>query len=42
MDYDDWKTSSPPEEKENSCIFCENECDGEFCDSNCKKAYEND
>lgn len=29
----------PPEEKENECAFCGYECVGEFCSSECKKAY---
>lgn len=40
--YDEWKTENPPQEKENNCGFCGEDCDGEFCNSNCKKAYEND
>jgi len=32
----------PPEEKENTCGFCGEESDGEFCDSNCKKAYKSE
>lgn len=29
----------PPEEKENKCAFCGDDCSGEFCSSECKKAY---
>jgi hypothetical protein len=32
----------PEEEFENECDFCGEPCNGEFCDSNCKKAYMND
>lgn len=32
----------PPQEKENHCGFCGEDCEGEFCDSNCKKAYLNE
>lgn len=42
MNYDDWKQEAPEEEKENECGFCGAPCDGDFCDKECKKAYEND
>lgn len=28
------------EEKENECLFCGEECEKTYCDSNCRKAYE--
>lgn len=41
--YDDWKNENPyDQEKENECAFCGEECDGEFCSSECKKAYIHD
>lgn len=40
--YDDWKTDNPPEEKENECGYCGEECEGEFCDENCKRGYISD
>lgn len=32
----------PPEEFENQCAFCGEECNGSFCSKECKKAYEHD
>lgn len=32
----------PPEDLENTCNYCGENCAKEFCDNNCKKAYEND
>jgi len=42
MDYDNWKLESPPEEKENDCLYCGEPCDTDFCDKACQKAYESD
>lgn len=42
MTYDDWKTETPPEEKENTCNFCGDESDGEFCSKECEKAYKSE
>lgn len=39
MSYDDYKSQSPPEEQDNECAFCGEECDGEFCSKECKKSY---
>ena len=39
MTYDEYKLSYPPEEKENECAFCGEDCDGEFCSKECEKAY---
>jgi len=41
MNYDKWK-QEVPEEKENECGYCGEPCEGEFCNKDCKKAYEND
>lgn len=35
--FDDWKTKNPPEEKENNCGYLGEECNGKFCNSDCKK-----
>jgi hypothetical protein len=40
MNYDDWKTESPPERQENKCQFCGEECSNTYCSKECKKAYE--
>ena len=42
MTYDEWKQETPPESEESECAFCGEPCTGEFCDSNCKKAYKYD
>lgn len=42
MNYDEWKTQSPPEEPENECAFCGEPCEGEFCSRDCYKANLND
>lgn len=39
--YDDWKQETP-EELENECAYCGEPCDNEFCDKQCKKAYDNE
>ena len=41
MTYDTYKNDSP-EPYENNCKYCGEECDEDFCDSDCRKAYEND
>lgn len=33
---------APEEEKEKKCRYCGEDCDGEFCSKECKKAYLND
>ena len=30
------------QDNENTCNYCGENCAKEFCDNNCKKAYEND
>lgn len=42
MNYDDWKTESPPERLENECQFCGEECSSTYCSNECKKAYESE
>lgn len=42
MNYDDYKLKSPPEPEENECGYCGEDCHGEFCSKQCKKAYEKD
>ncbi len=42
MTYDDYKQQSPPEAKENHCVYCGEECNGSFCDKECRKAYESE
>lgn len=42
MNYDDWKLESPPDEKEDECLFCGEECDELFCSKECRKAYESE
>lgn len=39
MTYDDWKLETPPESEEDECEFCGEPCNGEFCSSECRKAY---
>ena len=39
--YDSWKLDTP-EDLENECDFCGEPCNGRYCDSQCKKAYEQD
>lgn len=39
MNYDDWKTESPPDTPTNKCKFCGELCADEFCSSDCIKAY---
>jgi hypothetical protein len=40
--YDNYKLETPPEELENECFYCGEPCDKNYCDKNCKKAYEQD
>lgn len=42
MNYDEWKTQSPPEAPEKECGFCGEPCHKEFCNKECEKAYLND
>ena len=35
-----WTT--PEDEKENSCHYCGEDCHKEFCNTECRKAYESD
>jgi hypothetical protein len=30
----------PPEEYENECGYCGEECNGEFCSKSCRRGYE--
>ena len=39
--YDNWKLDTS-EYPENECDFCGEPCDGSFCNSQCKKAHEQD
>jgi len=39
---DNWENLDPPEDAENKCAYCGEDCHKEFCSNNCKKAYEND
>ncbi len=32
----------PPEECENECGYCGDECNGEFCSKSCSKAYKSE
>lgn len=41
MNYDKWKQETP-EEKEKCCLYCEEPSEKEFCNNDCKKAYESD
>ena len=36
----EWWEGYPPEEKENKCLYCGEECEKTYCDKECKKAYE--
>ena len=42
LNLDGWGNGYAPEEFENTCNYCGEECAKEFCDNNCKKACEND
>ncbi len=33
---------SPPEELENECLYCGEECESRYCNKECKKAYESE
>ena len=39
--YDNWKQDLP-EYPENKCDFCGEPCDNSFCNSQCRKEYEQD
>ena len=41
MNLDQYKTEAP-EELENTCYYCGNECAETFCSNDCKKAELND
>ena len=32
----------PPEELENNCIYCGEDCNSQYCSKECKKAYESE
>lgn len=37
--YDNWKQKTPDEDElENRCNFCDNPCEGSYCDNACKRA----
>ena len=42
MNYDQWKQQTPDDAPENECGYCGEPCENEFCNKECKKAYEND
>lgn len=42
MNYDQWKTMTPPEEPENECGYCGDPCEEEFCSKACRVANDND
>lgn len=35
---DTW--NNPPEDMEDECRFCGEQCDGQYCSKECRKAYE--
>lgn len=37
---DTW--SYPPDDVENKCGFCGEQCDNSYCSKECKKAYESE
>jgi hypothetical protein len=37
---DTW--SYPPDDMEDQCEFCSEQCDGRFCSDSCKREYEAD
>ena len=39
---DNWKTEAPEDESENTCSYCGEPCDGDFCNKEHLKAYFND
>lgn len=39
--YDNWKTQAP-EEPEKCCMYCGEPSEKDFCNKDCKKAYEHD
>ncbi len=42
MTLDQYKTEPPEDEPENKCGFCDERCDNDFCNKDCKVAYFND
>ena len=38
--YDNWKSQTPNEPKENECNFCGEETNSKYCSTECQKAYE--
>jgi len=42
MNYEDWKTESPPEKLKNKCQYCGEDCNNSYCSKECKKAYESE
>lgn len=42
MDYDKWKTEVPENDLEKECNYCGEPCKKEFCNKQCRIAYEND
>jgi hypothetical protein len=42
IDYDAWKLDTPEDEPENTCGWCGEPCDDNFCDKNCAKYYRAD
>lgn len=40
-DWDDWKQDTP-EEHTNTCHYCGEDCDLDFCDKDCAKYYRAD
>ena len=38
IDYRDY----PAEELVNECLYCGEECNGSYCNKECKKAYESE
>lgn len=42
MNIDDYKTEAPEDEPENTCGYCGESCDNDFCNKECYKAYLND
>ena len=42
MSYIDNDPNNPENQKEDRCKYCDEYCNGEFCNSRCKKGYINE
>ena len=38
MNYDKWKTQTPPDPEDNKCYYCGEPCEDSFCSRECERA----